>query len=165
LSDKNPTEWGIFSDILQSEEDLFSNSNSDSSDCRICCTKNIQSGEFPLITYNLRNSPFSFQIQIPQVVGFRFVRKPTEWGIFFDFHQSEEFSEFQSTSDESFIAFSCFSIVTFLRMQLFVLFKSYIMRNFLWVPYLKEIELIQAKHICKTNCSSVCRISQKKCEV
>ena len=35
LSDKNPTEWRIFSDILQSEEDLFSNSNSDSSDCRI----------------------------------------------------------------------------------------------------------------------------------
>ena len=130
-----------------------------------CCTKNIQSGEFPLITYNLRNSPFSFQVQIPQVVGFRYVRKLTEWGIFFDFHQSEEYSEFQSTSDESFITFSCFSIVTFLRMQLFVLFKSYIMRNFLWVPYLKEIELIQAKHICKTNCSSVSRISQKKCEV
>ena len=66
-----------------------------------CCTKNIQSGEFPLITYNLRNSPFSFQIQIPQVVGFRYVRKPTEWGIFFDFHQSEEYSEFHSTSDSS----------------------------------------------------------------
>ena len=73
-----------------------------------CCTKNIQSGEFPLITYNLRNSPFSFQVQIPQVVGFRYVRKPTEWGIFFDFHQSEEYSEFQSTSDESFIIFLAF---------------------------------------------------------
>ena len=99
MSDKNPTEWGIFSDSLQSEEDLFS--NSDSSDCRICCTKNIQSGEFPLITYNLRNSLFSFQVQIPQVVGFRHVRKPTEWGIFLDFHQSEEYSEFHSTSDSS----------------------------------------------------------------
>ena len=66
-----------------------------------CCTKNIQSGEFPLITYNLRNSPFSFQVQIPQVVGFRYVRKPTEWGIFFDFPQSEEYSEFHSTSDSS----------------------------------------------------------------
>ena len=43
-----------------------------------CCTKNIQSGEFPLIIYNLRNSPFSFQVQIPQVVGSIYVGKPTE---------------------------------------------------------------------------------------
>ena len=33
--DKNPTEWGIFSDNLQSEEDSVFNSDSESSDCMI----------------------------------------------------------------------------------------------------------------------------------
>ena len=63
------------------------------------CTKNIQSGEFLVLTYNLRNNQFSFQI--PQVVGLRCTKKPIKCGILYDFHQSEEYSEFHSTLDSS----------------------------------------------------------------
>ena len=41
----------------------------------------MQTGEFALITYILRNIQFSFQVQIPQIEGFSWAKKPTQWGI------------------------------------------------------------------------------------
>ena len=64
-------------------------------------TKILQSGEFSLITYVLRNIQFSFQVQIPQIVGFWCTKKTYRVRNFFDFLQSEEYSEHNSVSDSS----------------------------------------------------------------
>ena len=53
--------------------------------------KNMQSGEFALITFNLRKRRFSYQIQIPQIVGFGCGQKHARWGISSDNLQSEEY--------------------------------------------------------------------------
>ena len=57
-------------------------------------TKILQSGEFSLITFNLRKTLVSIQIQIPQIVRFSNTKKYTKWGISFNNLHSEEYLVF-----------------------------------------------------------------------
>ena len=61
----------------------------------------MQTGEFALLTYILRNIQFSFQVQIPQIVGFSCTKKHTKWGICSNNLHSEEYLVFISSLDSS----------------------------------------------------------------
>ena len=95
LFHKNPTEWGIFSNNLRSEEYSIFISSSDSSDCRILMhQKNLQTEEFlwfPPI-WGTSGTQFSFRfLRLKDFDGPENVQSgeylylPSIWGIF-SFH-------------------------------------------------------------------------------
>ena len=57
-------------------------------------TKILQSGEFSLITFNLRKTLFSIEITIPQIAGFNWTKNHANWGICSNNLHSEEYSVF-----------------------------------------------------------------------